>query len=180
MLKSQSLMQVVFHFNEADLYDNRNGQISDRQKMRLRCMQILSLPHLLTILFAGIQSVIVIQVSISAITLFQANDWFGFSRLFIGIIVLIPMNIYLIACLIKRLRKLARDIQNGQVERKKGTVTFRRYGRKRIAFAYLMQIEGKSYLVTCWQMWTFRQNREYFVYIAPQMKLVLSAELVQI
>lgn len=180
MLKPHSLLETVFHFNCADLYDNRNGRISDRQKIRLRWMQVLSPWHVLTVLFVGIHLIIIFHLLILIVSLLQAHNWLGVVRLLAGTGILTLAIIYLIKCLIERLKRLRTDIQNGWVKTKTGRITFRRYRIRRISVAYLMQIEGESYKITCWQMLAFHKQRKYHIYIAPQMKLVLSAEPVHL
>ncbi|MEL6224895.1 MAG: hypothetical protein AAFR31_19865 [Cyanobacteria bacterium J06627_8] len=179
MHKSQSLLKTVFHFNDTDLHANRNGRISDRQKLRLRCMQVLSPLHILSVVLTAIHLVITVHIVAFAIALFQANNWFDFVRVCIGIIVLNAAMIYLIVSMISRIKKLGRDIRKGRVDIAKGAIAFRPYYRNKISFAYRMQIEGKEYPVMWWQTWAFRKHETYSVYVAPHMQLVLSAERVQ-
>jgi hypothetical protein len=176
MLKSQSLLKAMFHFNEADLRDNQNGRMSDRQKMRLRCMQVLSPWHIGTVFLIGVQLCVLVAAIHFGITLYLGNDWFDFLRVLIAIIAITLTIIIGSLFLIRRLKKLGCDIQNGQVDVTMGTITFRRYGRKRLTFIYLIQIGDKEYRVMFWQMWAFRKHLQYSIYVAPQMQIVLSAE----
>ncbi|MEM0981623.1 MAG: hypothetical protein AAGH78_15290 [Cyanobacteria bacterium P01_H01_bin.58] len=170
------MLEAVFHFNDTDLRYNRNGRISDRQKLRLRCMQVLSPLHLFSFLFIVIHFVSLVHLVVLAINGPQANDCFGLLRMFIGFVVLNVVTIYVTVALIKRLQKLNSDIQNGWVETKRGSITYRRYYRYKLSIAYLIRIEGKEYRVMFWQAWAFRKHAEYAVYVAPQMQLILSAE----
>lgn len=180
MVKSQSTLEVVFHFNPADLRDNRSGQISDRQKIRLQIMQVLSPLHIVMAIILITTFASAISFVSFAFTLFQSADWFNLIRALLGIAGIILIHVLLITALIERATKLNRDIQSGRVEVAKGAIAFRRYGRKRLVLAYLMQIDGKEYRITAWQMWAFRKHEQYAVYASPHMQLVLSAEPMRI
>lgn len=143
-------------------------------------MQALSLWHMVAVLLIVVHAYALAAAILLATRLWQANDWFGVFRVSIGIGWIILLVIICVIFLIERLQKLGCDIQIGRAENAKGAIAFRRLGHKHLSFIYLMQIEGKEYRVTFWQMWTFRQCAEYSVYAAPQMRLVLSAELVRL
>ena len=158
MPKSQYRQEAEFHYNKSDLYQNRNGRLSDRQMLRLRCMQVLSPLHIVMGVIIVTSFAIVFHVVIDAIASFQANAWpFGI-RLLIGIVGMIFVVVLLSVNLIRRLKQLNSDIQNGQVEIKKGAIAFRRYRRNRIPFAYWMQIENKEYLIKFWLRWAYYQH----------------------
>jgi len=176
MLKSQMRLEIVFHFNHRDLHCNRGGLISNRQKLRLRCLQVLLPLHILMGIIITTSLAIITNILIHAIAAFQAYDWPYLIRLVIGIIGVILMIVLAVSGLTERLKRLNHDIQNGQVEIKTGVISFRPYIRNKFPVVYIMQIGKEEYKIMCWQRWAFHQHSKYAVYAAPQIKLVLSAE----
>lgn len=176
MFKSQLLLEVVFHFNNRDLYYNRGGWISDRQKLRLRCMQVMSPLHMLMVVIITTSYAILINLAIALIAAFQANNWPFLARLLIGFAGVVLIITLVMVSLIHRLQRLNFDIQNGHVGIRKGMITFRPYIRNKIPFMYILQIEGHEYKVIFWQRWAFHQHAKYAIYATPRIGLILSAE----
>ncbi|MEL6224894.1 MAG: hypothetical protein AAFR31_19860 [Cyanobacteria bacterium J06627_8] len=171
MPKSQYLLKTVFHFSDADLHANRNGRMSDRQKLRLRCMQVFSPWHIIAILLAISLSGDLIQ------HLSQINDGSTIQAIAPKIAYTVLVDVLVALFITERVWKLNRDINTGRVEMAKGVITYRhQYGRRSIR--HFICLDGKEYRVTFWQQRAFRKNKEYAVYVAPQMKLVLSTERV--
>lgn len=152
--------------------------MSQRQRRRLRCLRLLS-PWNFAALWAGNYSLDWFTTAINrAILSFQNQEWHAFFSAAVTAVMPVLIMLIIILFLIERWLKLTQDIQAGRVIQRQGKVEHQQHWNlTRTSMTFLIAVEGQEHPVMPWQQSAFKQGKDYRVYVAPTLNMIVAAEL---
>ena len=162
---TEELMQVM-NFDEQDLEQNRKGELSDNQQMRLQAVRKRN-----TLIGAG--AFAFLALCATGLMFFGQTNQSPIAS-FVGVIVVV-CNAVLGGILYRQWMRVADDLQGGQVQVLSGEMerVIRPTGRVN---NYILRIQGINFSVNKEVFKHFRHETSYHLYRTRQSNILLSAE----
>jgi hypothetical protein len=159
----------VLGFTADDLAANRDGKISDSQKVYLRSYRLLQArAYFVFGLF------LLLIAAVPGLRYFRSTVRDGYDLL--GAVVFFAFALLLIGLGVNRWRRVQKDIQNGVVNNANGTARLHIKRAGRGHYEYKLRVEGQEFDLSKDTIAAFTEGQSYRVYYTPLSKVVLSSE----